>query len=263
MGIASYIAEAILREHKFKPITGAVLSLGRQTMLFSPNDAVAMMRQLGIEPAPLTEPVIDQQTLAAQGKVYIRDDAFFRLLGVDRFNALDHTAYEGADIIHDLNVPAPPKLESVADFILDGSTLDNLFAPAIALQSITRMLKPGGRLISYNMGSAHYVPYTIFTPYWFLDYFAVNAFADAKVYTIVHGEGCMYVTAADPAASIGDTFPSQLVTGILAFAEKGDHSTWDRIPDQRHYASELIHATYKRMARAFAQNGRPHLLQPT
>ena len=263
MGIAPYVAEAIIREHKFKPIRGDVLLLGRQTMLFSPDEAIAMLRRLGVEPAPLTEPIIDRRTLASQGKACIRDDAFFRLLGVSTISALDHTDYEGAEIIHDLNQPLPERLEGVADFILDGSTLDNLFAPSVALQSMARMLKPGGRLIAINMGSAHYVPYTIFTPYWFLDYFAINEFSDAKIYTTFHYRHGMHVIVADPSAPIGNTSPSSTVTGIIAFAEKGDRSTSDRLPDQRHYASEATLDAYQRAAGIFSQSGRPDLLIPT
>ena len=51
MGIAPYIAEAIVREHKHRPITGDVLLLGRQTFSFTPEDAVGMLRSNGIEPA--------------------------------------------------------------------------------------------------------------------------------------------------------------------------------------------------------------------
>jgi hypothetical protein len=43
--------------------------------------------------------------------------------------------YEGAEIIHDLNRPVPDKLKESADFIVDGSTLDNVFDPAMVLRN--------------------------------------------------------------------------------------------------------------------------------
>lgn len=261
MGIAPYVAEAIVREHKFRPIKGDVLLLGRQTMLFSPDEAVAMVRRLGIEPMPLTEPVTDKQTLAAEGKNYIRDDAFFRLLGVDKVKALDHTNYEGAEIIHNLNVPLPEHLAGIADFILDGSTLDNLFSPATALQSIARLLRPNGRLIAINMATAHYALYTVFTPYWFIDYFALNRFADCRAYLVIHNRGGKQILSASSIAPIGNALAAIAVSGVVVFAEKGEASSWDRIPDQRHYASEELREIYKRVGQTFENSPRPHLLR--
>lgn len=174
MGIAPYVAEAILREHAFRPVKGDVLLLGHQTMFFSPAQAIAMMKSVGVAVPDLAEDeiAIDHQTLRSSEGPFIRDDEFFRLLGVASVKALDDSDYEGAELIHDLNRPIPPSLEGIADFILDGSTLDNLFNPAQGLMNIARMLKPGGRLVGVNMASAHFAPYCIFTPYWFLDYFA-------------------------------------------------------------------------------------------
>jgi hypothetical protein len=264
MGIAPYVAEAIIREHKFKPILGEALLLGRQTMLFSPEDALGLIRGHGLqERVSLDQLPIDRQTRASEGHSFIRDDAFFRLLGVEHMMALDHTAYEGAGIIHNLNLAIPENLDSIADFILDGSTLDNLFNPAMGLMNIARMLKPGGRLISVNMGSAHRGPYTIPTPFWFLDYFAVNAFTDCRAYLTLHGDHSQSVLIADPAATVGQTLPSGLEAGIFIFAEKGQHSTWDRMPDQRQYAGDAMRASYAAAAQAFAASKRPHLLVST
>src|ERR1700685_4084341 len=131
MAIAPYVAEAIIREHKYRAIRGDVLLLGRQTMQFTPQHAGDMIKAVGLVPAALPDDdnVIDRRTWRAEGQTFIRDDAFFRLLGVAEMRALDHSGYEGAEIIHDLNRPIPADLENTADFILDRSTLDNLFSP--------------------------------------------------------------------------------------------------------------------------------------
>jgi hypothetical protein len=64
--------------------------------------------------------------------------------------ALDHSNYEGAEIIHNLTTPVPPELRKRADFILDGSPLDNVFDPATVITNFAEMLRPGGRLITTN-----------------------------------------------------------------------------------------------------------------
>jgi hypothetical protein len=263
MGIAPYLAEAIIREHRFRPITGDVLLLGRQTMQFSPEDAAAMIRAEGLVPAPLApdDDLLDRRTVAAHGKRYIRDDAFFRLLGVERVRALDHTGYEGAELIHDLNRPIPDNLAEIADFMLDGSTLDNLFSPAMGLQNMTRLLRPGGRFLSVNSGTAHTSSYAIPTAYWFLDYCAANMFDDCRVYLVVHHRHQRSVYAVDPLDREGPALVTSRVLAVVAFAEKGEMTSWDRNPTQRQYAEPQMVNDYIAQGRRFSGSNRPDLIR--
>jgi hypothetical protein len=263
VGIAPSIALAIIREAKYRPVRGDVILLGRQTMMFSPHDAFAMIRNAGLTPVepPAGEDVIDRRTDLARGRDWIRDDAFFRALGASSVRAVDHTAYEGAEIVHDLNKPIPVALEGSADFIIDGSTLDNVFNPAICIQNVARMLRHGGRYIAVNVGSPHLNPYTIVSPYWLLDFFAANDFADCRVYFALHGRrGELNVYAVDPADESGPPFHAPRQISIVAFAEKGAQSTWDRDPVQRFYSGETMMAQYRAAARRFSSSGRPEIL---
>ncbi len=202
-----------------------------------------MLRESGI-PVPAVDFRPDSKTRLAN-KSYIRDDDVFRLLGIPNIKALDVSDYEGADIVHDLTTPIPNALEGSADFILDGSTLDNVFDPATALRNIARLLKPGGRFVSINVASNHYDPYTILTPHWLLDYFVVNGFSDCKVYTFVYNgpNGGMNVFAPDLALMRKDhAQPHNLTSihpmGLVVMAEKDPDSTWDRTPVQHQYRSD-------------------------
>ena len=47
------------------------------------------------------------------------------------------------------------------------------------------MLRSGGRLFLYNVGTNHTGPYTILTPLWFYDYFIGNGFSRVLVYASV------------------------------------------------------------------------------
>jgi hypothetical protein len=210
MGLAPIFAEGIVREHLYRPLTGDVIAIGRQTMFFSPHKALQLVRAAGA-PVPDVDPTslaTDTETSLAD-KGFISDHAFFSLLGVNKLRSLDHNAYEGADLIHDLDEPLPAHLENVADVIIDGSTIDNVFDPAQALMNLSRMLRPGGRLIAINIGSNHYTPYMVPTPGWFFDFFVVNGYADCRVYAcvvedqsnnnpILGGDGAMTVLAIDP-----------------------------------------------------------------
>lgn len=71
-------------------------------------------------------------------------------LGFGRMEAMDFSDYEKATILHDLNRPIPPELEGQFDLIFDGGTIEHVFNVPVALQSVFRMLKPGGRFVSAN-----------------------------------------------------------------------------------------------------------------
>lgn len=247
MGISIHVAETIVREHAFRPIVGKVVLLGQQTMFFTPMDAIALLDKCGVQPSvkDVSQLLIDESTLGASGgkKGFIKDTEFFRLLGAEDVVALDHSDYEGAEIIWNLNEPIPDHLAGVADFILDGSTIDNVFDPACTLRNINRLLKPGGRAISTNMGSNHYAPYTLPTPQWIFDYFVYNNFSDVRVYYFVYGKENLNIFTLDldlqnrntPST---ETLHSPYVVGIVFLAEKKNNSTWEKNPSQSHYRPE-------------------------
>ena len=95
---------------------------------------------------------------------------------------MDQSDYEGADIVWDLGHPVPDGLHGRFDFIYDGGCLDNKFNPGQAMMNFTRMLKPGGRIVCIESASAFSWAYVMFSPGWFEDYFASNAFDAWQVY---------------------------------------------------------------------------------
>ncbi|MBK1670986.1 hypothetical protein CKO28_23545 [Rhodovibrio sodomensis] len=63
--------------------------------------------------------------------------------------ALDGSAYEGAEIVHDLNVPIEPDSALAAntyDMVLDGGTLEHVANPLAGLYNYLTLLKEGGVL---------------------------------------------------------------------------------------------------------------------
>lgn len=265
MGIGIGIAELCVREHLRRPL-GAVLLFGRQTMLFSPDGAVKMMRDCGAVPAvtDVSSLELDRQTLAAKDNS-IRDNEFFRLLDVRDVRVMDKSDYEGADIIHNLNLPIPPALENSFDFILDGSTLDNVFDPVMAIRNMTRLLRPGGRIVSVNMASNHNGPYTILSPTWVLDYFVVNKFSDCHVaVTTMRSDGAYNTFSIDRErlnrGNLAPNFQSGFQMGLQFVAEKGPESTWDVSPSQQQYRSDEDWTVYEVNLRAMLKTTPPRVL---
>jgi len=270
MGLGFPIVDALVREHKYRPLAGNVVLIGRQTVYFSPAEVLALLNEHGVDVHGATERdiEIDRSTLNRFSEFrtdsdLIIDRALFRLLGVPRVMALDHSGYEGAEIIHDLTKPIPPELRNTADLIVDGSTLDNVFDPATVIRNFAEMLRPGGRLLTANMYSNHHVPYVMLPPLWFLDYFVANGFADCKVYILVSTTPYNAFTIdmdalLDPARSVS-AFVSPHEMGTLVLAEKAGHSTAHIKPTQQHYRSADDWARYRNVLERMKANSRPHV----
>lgn len=160
MGLGAELAELIVREHLYRPLPDVVHTLGRLTTPFSYEQARKLIHRCGAAPIGVDREV-DTSTLEARrsSEETITDTTFFRMLGAREVHAIDISDYEGAKIVWDLCRPVPENLECASDFIVGGSTLDNVFDPAQYLRNVARMLKPGGRFFDINHANNHRRPY--------------------------------------------------------------------------------------------------------
>ena len=140
MGIGRDPANAIIGAHKHRPIAGDVLLCGRQSVYFTAEEAAALFCEQGLTPCiSLEECELDRETrLGGEGQRQregqaISDRAFFRMLGVERLTILDHSDYEGAKLIVDLNYAVAEEFDGRFDVIIDGGTLDNVWNPSQAI----------------------------------------------------------------------------------------------------------------------------------
>jgi hypothetical protein len=274
MGLGSHMMKGLVREAAFRPFSGVAYTLGRVATGASPEETLAMFADVGVAPAlaDLRELIPDTVTDHSRSadRPLIRDVDFLRLLGFRDVKAVDASPFEGAEIVLDLNKPIGKDLEGRADLIVDPSTLDNIFDPTTGLRNIARLLKPGGRCMLVNMGntSPTYsgIPYTMFTPTWFYDYFAANDFEACDVYAHVyvghygvshqldHDHALQQRTAVKPV-------PSRWPLIVCVFAEKGAGSTWDRMPTHPKHRSEAAWARFRASVERFKRSSRPPLLR--
>jgi len=272
MGLSLVDMQAMVREAQFRPFSGIVYPFGRQTMALGPQHLEVLFTSLGATPASCPQPQADTVTLQSTflREKPVRDVDFFHLLGFDQVKAIDVSASEGAEIVLDLNGDLPDKLVGTTDLLVDGSTLDNVFDPITALRNAIKLLKPDGRIYLSNSGNYSPIhagiPYLMFTPAWFYDFFAINNFADCQVVTIdyrpdgaaVHWLEHQYVLRdrkwITPRAS-------EHPTAITVFAERAPHSTWSRTPTQACYRTTNEWDIFEAAVRGFAARGRPWLIQ--
>src|ERR1700756_864460 len=122
MGLSSQAARLIVREHRFRPITGKLLSVGRQTIFLTPPQAVALVEaELGTRrDVDIANLEIDTSTRGARERGFISDRAFYSLFTDATYHCLDQSAYGDADIVFDLCSTKPPaELENSFDFIIE------------------------------------------------------------------------------------------------------------------------------------------------
>lgn len=266
--ISPSLARMMVQEHLYRPISGNVITLGRQWIGMTHEEAVSVLQGAGLNIPPAviesTRGSIETHVRYAADRKYITDQALFKMFGVDRVYSLDVTDYENCDIIHDLNYPIPADLRGKYDFILDGGTFDHLVDIKQSFINLVDMLKPGGRTFMYNAASNFTgAAYLSFGPDFFEDYFLINKFNDVKVYI---AEGASIGQLYDWEMYYYDSldghgqFESDKIQMVIVMAEKAADSTNDRIPIQAQYRDEARTQDFVEGRKRVQQSSRPVLL---
>jgi SAM-dependent methyltransferase len=269
----------LLFEHGHRPIEGELLTISRNAIGLTPAQAAALLERAGTARRPGAGFEVDATTVHGYGATgWVSDRSFYAAFSPARLTVLDVIDYERPDIVHDMTRPIDPSLEGRFDFVINGSCLDNLFDPVMALKNTARMLRPGGRLFQFEACNSLPAAYLKYSPDWFHDYFAVNEFADCKVYVVqsrevrfsdsltnlaAGGPGDVYLydpLGADggPGDCRGSDITSLRPQQLILVAEKGPHSTWDRNPVQARRRRDVWQRkTCRESALRFRASGRP------
>ena len=71
----------------------------------------------------------------------------FKAYGIDEVVSLDYSAYEGADILFDLNDELLLELYGKYELVLNGGTLEHIFDIAKAMDNMNKLVKEGGTIV--------------------------------------------------------------------------------------------------------------------
>ena len=275
MGLSSYMVEGIVRGHCYRPIGPSVVQIGRQTVEATASQMIDLFARyklpLGSGRREAIEIDRDTTQVRQTGTPFVSDHTFFGALGAAEVHAVDHSDFEGADIIHDMNLPIGPALEGIADLILDGSTLDNVHDPARALMNYNRMLRPGGRVISINAAKPDIQgAYSGMSPEWFLDYYAINEYTDCRIYVQLNFPNEPWSDPSGvPMALLAMDYRWIVQHGqlppldhegwafVIVVAEKGAASGWDRIPTRARFRSDDEQERWLAAVERFSASQRP------
>lgn len=249
------MGELIVAEHVYKPIVGELLLCGRQS-LFAPMDDIVQMVK--------SKKVLRSRKDRFPPQSAPTDNWFFDLFTDAKFNAIDVSDYEGANIVHDMCTPAPDSLHERFSFIYNGSCMDNLSDSFSFLKNVSRMLAPGGVVMHIEHGSRVRGAYVMYSPDYFFDYYAVNGFEDCKVYAAVYNPANNHTSQRWSVFQWyphGDEKASRIygVDGVMVItiAEKGRGSTSDLSPLQFQYRQGIKAQIYAESEARFLASKRP------
>ena len=192
MGITQHEARALIELHKkFGPF-GRVATMGRQAVFVGRRPWRTLLRTIK-DAAPSSE------MLGVCDGAFADD--FFRLLGATEVVSFDYSDYEGASVLHDMNVPIPPEFEHSFDFVYDGGTLEHVFNFPQAIKNCVDLLKASGLFVCATpannfMGHGFYQ----FSPDLFFRLFSQeNGFRLEQVLAFEYGERGAWFEVEDPA----------------------------------------------------------------
>lgn len=256
MGINKQILKLLVAENDYRPIEGEFLCAGKQTVnvlkkdldeIFSKREGFTFLQEL------YEKKIFDVSTRHSNDTLYDHD-LLKCISATANYNCLDRSDYEGANIIQDMNEDIKNDYLEKFDFIYDGGCLDNVFNPVTFLLNSNKMLKPGGRIAHLNVAGSTLGAYLMLSPEWFFSYYAINNYKDCKVYVAIASE-------EGPSRHMFDTHlyewqpfftrqngynysmidASKTINGImfcLVIAEKGEESSYDKIPIQMQYLDD-------------------------
>jgi len=247
MGLGHSALKVLLNENNRCAFKGKdLLSLGRQDIFVTEAKFLEILSEFSLTPIARPQNILSYKGTEAE-KGFISDDYVYSALGFSSFKSLDASAYEGADIIFDLNTSTlPDELKSSSDVILDAGTLEHIFNVPVAMSNIFKMLRVGGRVIHQAPSSNHIDHgFYMFSPTFFWDFYLANGF-DVDVLQVAR-----YSTDwLEAKWEISDYHPGSLIHKsigglddgiymILTVATKTARSTGNVIPQQGMYESAL------------------------
>jgi SAM-dependent methyltransferase len=233
----------ILKEHKRRPFSGALLCLGQPDVYFNYDQLQRMAMTLGVDLKPGVE-VRSSHNPHFAGLGCISGDTLFESMGFGSVQSLDYSEFEGAAIIHDLNDPnLSPELCERFDVIIDHGTLEHVFHVPNALNNLFRLLKTGGRLV-HCAPTSNLVDHGMymFSPTFFHDFYVTNNWEINSIYVVSmtprQETEPFFYTEYEP-GSFDSVSYGGLDSGAMyltySFITKTEKSTGDRIPQQGAY----------------------------
>jgi hypothetical protein len=140
MGIIYRQAKMLLDAHRAGVPMNRLLMIGHQNLFLHPAELRKIQK-------------VCPHALANYKWAEYADRFFTECLGVSEVNALDYSAYEGANILHDLNRPIPDELKGQFDVVVEAGSLEHIFNFPIAIANLMQMTRVGGTIFASTVSN--------------------------------------------------------------------------------------------------------------
>jgi SAM-dependent methyltransferase len=147
MGIEAFSLRMLCEARRIGASFASTATLGRQHLSVRPSELEAVLRATGLS--------VPEGAMQATSGASFADRLLPALLGIETLVSIDYSGYEGASVVHDMNVPLPQDRWGSYDAVIDGGTLEHVFNVPVALASCMRMLKIGGRFYALTPANNH------------------------------------------------------------------------------------------------------------
>lgn len=233
MGINYDEALAIAALRKAGAVGNEIVCLGRPELFMSGDEMGRVLARAGRAAEPQAQAAASADPFA---------EPLLGLMGFENIRSLDASAYEGADIIHDLNAPLPNALVGLTDFLYDGGTMEHVFDVARVLDTMSRLVRPGGTLLvstpaNGQCGHGFYQ----YSPEFFHRALEAHGFINIRVYLVGLLKPSRWFLAIDPrSAGRRLQFTTAEPMQILAVAQRDERPEGGRraMPLQSDYAEQ-------------------------
>jgi len=165
MGMSLPAAELLLRLNEKCPLKGDVVQLGKQDIFIKRSEINILYRNRGGVALDTSDD-------------YMSDVEFFNIIGFSNVFSVDVSDYEDPTHIFDMNSShLPAGMSGIADFVVDGGTMEHVMDTMAFLGNIHGILKTGGYIIHNNPINAMINHgYFQFSPCFYHDYYAANGY---------------------------------------------------------------------------------------
>ena len=142
MGVTAQFAKFLIEARNQGVSYQKTLTLGRQTLYVEPAELEQLLREQGRWPKELSEEEFRRRLASSTFA-----EEFMGILGASQADSLDISDFEGATMLHDLDVEIPKRWYESFDCVVDGGLLEHVFNFPTAIRSCMEMTKRGGHLI--------------------------------------------------------------------------------------------------------------------
>jgi len=129
-------------------------------------------------------PVARSRVLKISSDAEFCEDLLTQHFGSNSVDSIDHSPYEGANIIHDLNLVIPLHMVGQYDTVIDFGSSEHIFNVPAVFQNYVKMCKPGSQILHVlpaNNFCGH--GFFQFSPEFFFSlYSEINGFSSTEVY---------------------------------------------------------------------------------